>query len=125
MATTINNIQPKPITRCGKVYQGVESNTYNAEIQKNKSIRIFGVYRNSTRAPEVTFDKTFRLGATAEYDSYNLKYTGTIVAIGEKTVTVESYGGRHRLDLHTFCWRNWDFDAAKAAEHNANESMYI
>lgn len=72
----------------------------------------------------------FAIGDWAEYDSYNLHYTGRIVAIGRKTVTIEAYPGtinarRHRLKLSTFAWRNWDYDGTRIAERNAEEMMYI
>jgi hypothetical protein len=65
------------------------------------------------------------VGELAEYDSYNLSYTGKITKITEKCVTIVSYGTTHRLDLSSFCWRNWDFNAAETAARNAETSMYI
>lgn len=65
--------------------------------------------------------KRFEIGDQAEYDSFNLKYTGKIVSIGEKTVTVqEKYqnGRRHRLNTREFAMRNWDFDSLGVAAHN-------
>ena len=73
---------------------------------------------------------TFRVGDTAEYDSYNLHYTGRITKITDKTVTIVAYPDTrmqktHRLDMHEFCWRNWDFDAERIEKYNQNEMMYI
>ncbi|MCK5505517.1 MAG: hypothetical protein KAJ10_10160 [Thermodesulfovibrionia bacterium] len=118
---TVNNIQPKKGTETTDIY--------NADIKKNESIRIFGTYKNHVKGPQ-EFDKTFSIGQWAEYDSWNLKYNGEIVAIGEKTVTVEEYPGthnakRHRLSLHAFCRRNWNYSDEKIAAHNAEERMYI
>lgn len=119
--TTTKNIQPK---------RGIEDREiYNADIKKNESIRIYGTYKNHVKGPQ-EFDKTFKIGDRAEYDSWNLKYTGEIVAIGEKTVTIDTYPGsnnseRKRLDLHTFSWRNWNYNSGKIAEHNSNEMYYI
>lgn len=118
---TVKNIQPK---------RGTETfNIYNADIKKNESIRIFGTYKNHVNGPQ-EFDKTFKVGEWAEYDSYNLKYNGEIVAIGEKTVTIEEYPGthnakKHRPSLHTFSWINWDYSDEKNAAHNAEERMYL
>jgi len=67
----------------------------------------------------------FQMGALAEYDSYNLSYTGTIKAITDRTVTITSRGRDHRLNLHEFCWRNWNFDAALTAARNAETSLCI
>ena len=71
--------------------------------------------------------KRFELGDRAEYDSYNMRYVGTIVAIGAKTITIKETqyrdGRNHRLDTRTFAFRNWDFDDAAIAEHNWIASM--
>jgi len=74
---------------------------------------------------------SFVVGDVAEYDSYNLSYTGEITKITDKCVTIVAYKGHrgmekaHRLDLDTFCWRNHNFDAAETARQNAETSMYI
>lgn len=107
-----------------------ESDNYNAEIEPKKSIRLYGVYNNLCGGPK-QYDITFNIGDVAEYDSYNLKYTGVIISIGEKTVTIEDrHNGcatptRRRLDLEHFASRNWDFDAEKIQAWNREESYYI
>ncbi len=74
---------------------------------------------------------SFVVGDIAEYDSYNLSYTGEITKITDKCVTIVAYKGHrgmektHRLNLDTFCWRNHNFDAAETARQNAETSMYI
>jgi hypothetical protein len=69
---------------------------------------------------------TFEMGDEAEYDSFNLKYTGEILSITPKTVSIRNmYGRTTRLSMNEFCWRNWDFDAVKVAEENAETRMYI
>lgn len=117
-----------------------ESQVYNVEIEPRKSIRLYGAYKNHceyiknqddtyTRIDQPKpFDITFKIGDRAEYDSYNLKYTGNIVSIGEKTVTIDpgnNWEGKKRLDLWHFAWRNWDYDAATIDAYNAEERMYI
>lgn len=105
----------------------MDAATYYADIVPGVSIRIFGEYSNHVDGPR-SFDKTFRIGDPAEYGSYNLKYNGRIVAIGAKTVAIKHYAHTadvSRLDLYTFAWRNWDFDADKSAAHNAEEMMAI
>ncbi len=67
---------------------------------------------------------TFEIGDTAEYDSYNLSYTGAIKSITDKTVTISGMRTK-RLRLADFAWRNYDFDAVKTAEKNAETMMYI
>jgi hypothetical protein len=98
---------------------------YNVEIEKGKSIRIFGIATNR-REPK-PYDKTFKIGDWAEYGSYNLRYIGQIVSIGEKTVTIQHEHGteRSRLKIAEFCWRNYDFDLEEVRRHNSNELQYI
>ena len=86
--------------------------------------------------------RTFVVGDVAEYDSFNLSYTGTIEKITEKGIHIHTgwfksaHGGTtnnpasnkkeiKRLDLNAFCWRNYNFDAAETAKNNAEEMMYI
>lgn len=67
----------------------------------------------------------FKIGDIAAYDSYNLRYTGIIRSITEKTVTIEAYPNtqssrNHRLKLLEFCCRNYDFNAQRVANDNSN-----
>ena len=71
---------------------------------------------------KASYRKVFELGDDAVYGSFNLVYTGRIVAIGEKTVSIEDMGRTHRLDLATFNRRNWNYDAERIRKHN-NEWM--
>ena len=73
---------------------------------------------------------TFALGDTAEYGSYNLSYTGEIVKITDKCVTIVCYPGskmsrKHMLSVEEFCWRNKSFNAAETARRNSEEMMYL
>jgi hypothetical protein len=127
----VEKIAPKPIKRRGVTIQRTEDTTreFNAEIIKNQSIRLFGWTRGTTFGYDVdrtgrnpvtrNFARTFRVGDEAEYDSYNLSYIGTIVAIGEKTVSIADGSKTTRLDLYTFALRNWDFDAERARKRNS------
>jgi hypothetical protein len=121
---TIQNIQPKPYKKFGTTYHPEEKNIYHADIIPKKSIRLYGTYLNNVNGP-VDFDKTFNIGDQAEYDSYNLNYTGEIVAITLKTVTIADQYESRRLDLHTFAWRNWDFDAQRIFEANCDTLQRI
>jgi hypothetical protein len=70
--------------------------------------------------------RRFEVGDEVEYDSFNLSYTGPIVSIGKKTVTVEStFRGKKRLKAEEFGWRNWNFNAAETARRNAETSRAI
>jgi hypothetical protein len=99
--------------------------TYNVEIVAGESIRLFGIYRGG--AEPKAFDITFRVGDAAEYDSYNLKYVGTITSIGAKTITIKKETSRRsaRLNLRAFAWRNWDFDAELIFQQNSDTMNYI
>lgn len=73
---------------------------------------------------------TFDIGDEAEYDSYNLSYTGKIVKITEKTISIVKYPGttmarKHMLSLHEFAWRNFEFNAEETARKNSEEMMYL
>lgn len=101
-------------------------NTYNVNIVPGIYVQIFGTYRNHVNGPQ-NFHKVFVTGSEVEYDSYNLKYTGKIVAIGQKTVSIkpDHHEGVRRLRYQEFCWRNWDFNSAKTAAYNADEMQYL
>lgn len=122
-AIVLNNILPKARKVYGQTTQFQLNNgeNHNAAIVRNDTIRIYGVYCGKP------YDIAFKLGDTAEYDSYNLKYLGEIVAITDKGVTIKpKYGDRtKRLDLYTFCWRNRDFDLARISAENAETSHCI
>jgi hypothetical protein len=95
------------------------------EVTPRKSIRLHGVDRNRVNGP-VAYDRTFAIGDTVEYDSYNTSFLGRIVSIGAKTVTIEArIGGRRRLTLEQFNWRNRHFDLETVAARNAEESYFI
>ncbi len=106
---------------------GSSGEIMNAEIVPGVSIRIFGTKGNRVNGP-VEFDLTFLVGDIAEYDSYNLIYTGRITKIGPKTVTIQHYetGPRSsRLRLSEFSWRNWDFNTDEIAAKNSDTMMRI
>ncbi len=94
---------------------------YSVNIVPKKSITVQRDGHNPT---------TFHIGDIAEYDSYNLSYTGVILSITEKTVTIETYSGtqsarKHRLKISQFAWRNYNFNAEKTAKENFETMMYI
>jgi hypothetical protein len=95
---------------------------HNAEIVPGESIRIWGDYCAKS------YEQNFKIGDEAEYNSYNLRYTGEIVGIGAKTVTIKHYPGSDevtQLDLETFCWRNYAFDSEAIAAQNNETMQYI
>lgn len=109
-------IKSKDYTRYGVKYEGSVNQDHNADIKKGEWIRLYGIEQGRA------YDITFKIGDTCIYGSYNLYYTGKIVSIGEKTITIdpgEGYSKKHQLDLYTFNWRNYDYDAAKVFENNS------
>jgi len=118
-------IRSKTGKRHGLEYGGNVLKGHKAIIMPNEYINIYGQEWNHIHAP-VDFNKTFNIGDSAEYHSYNLKYVGKITAIKEKYIEIETmYKEKTRLSIYEFSWRNWDFDAIKTAEYNAEESMYL
>ena len=126
-------VNTKKYKRYGKVYPSTPTE-YDARIIPQQEITI---RRNQPlepgRLPNYRFngERTFRVGDWAEYDSYNLHYIGKIIAITNKTVTILDYpdsniqSRKHRLDLHTFCWRNYTLSVEEKREQNADTRMYI
>lgn len=113
-----------------KIYKTITQNGFETcfvRILKNQEIELEGIYKNHVNGPQV-FKTKFKIGGLAVYDSYNLIYTGTIVGIGEKTVSIQHYSNsprRSQLSLEKFAWRNWNFDYEKIKKHNHEESYYI
>jgi hypothetical protein len=73
--------------------------------------------------------KVFRVGDEVEYDSFNLRYTGPIVGITEKSVIVKkgrwSNAKTCRMKLDSFASRNWNFNMDEVAQYNSIASMNI
>lgn len=108
-----------------KARKHVESRPTEYEILRNKDGSI--IIRREFSTGNISEENTFSVGDWAEYDSYNLSYYGTIISITAKTITIkERYGDqKHRLDLATFAWRNYNFSIAKTLHENAGTSNYI
>jgi hypothetical protein len=133
-------LKGKTSTRFGNKYEpkaemveqsdGKEYFAFNAQVSKDKKlIRLFGFNRYGPT--DDGYSKEFKVGDTAEYDSYNLSYTGEIAKITEKTVTIMAYPGNptmkraHRLDIHHFAWRNYDFNKEETARKNSDMMMTL
>lgn len=111
----VRPVMTKARKQFGREYPA-QPTTHNADIVRNKSIRIFGTYCGKS------YDKTFQVGDIAEFDSFNLSYMGKIVSISDKGVGIVSKlrGGKvNRLSLDQFCWRNYDFDLERKSAENA------
>jgi hypothetical protein len=108
----------------GHTHFGVIHPPINTEYEIDQNGKQITIWKNGVQ------HRTFKIGDTAEYDSYNLSYTGVIDKITSKCVTIIAHKGSsiektHRLDMNKFCWRNYNFDAVKTAEENSNISMYL
>ena len=120
------NIQPKPIKHRGVIHKGENypNSIYNAITSKNQ-IRINGVEANHAKGPQ-KFDRTFKIGDTVQYDSYNFIYLGTIAGIGPSTVTVKTdLRGNVRMNLFDFIRKNRLLDLEKIEKENNETSMCI
>lgn len=131
-ATLVADIVDRDSKRGGVVRKGEVAKGAMAEVVKGKSIRLFGIKERWDHEQRknvwVSYDRTFQVGDAAEYDSYNLSYVGVIISITEKTVTIASRHDstrKYRLNLHTFNWRNWDFDAEETHKRNVEIGMYL
>ena len=113
----IENIKDRDCTRFGVRHEGPVARGHHAEVAPGHCIRLYGIDANRRGDPQA-YDHMFRFGDRAEYASYNLHYLGTIMSIGEKTVTIaeDESRVRHRLSLYEFSWRtrNLDLDAIAA-----------
>ena len=123
-----NKYEPKP--EMVEQSDGKEYFAFNAQISKDKKlIRLFGFNRYGPT--DDGYSNEFKVGDTAEYDSFNLSYTGEIAKITEKTVTIMAYPGNptmertHRLDIHQFAWRNYDFNKEETARKNSEMMMTL
>ena len=101
-----------------QVFPAWNDETYTVDITPKQSITVTRTGHEPNH---------FEIGDVAEYDSYNLSYTGTIVAITDKTVTIKPrFNERNRrLKIRDFAWRNYKFDAAETAAKNFEISHYI
>lgn len=121
----VRNIKRRDHKRNGTVYPGHVDVGQHADVTPGKSIRLHGT-DSGYRHPVVPHDITFEVGGQAVYDSYNLYYTGTIVSITAKTVTIKSqHGCKHRLSTYDFNHHNAHYDADRIARENATTMQCI
>lgn len=118
--TVYVNVQDKPYVRGGTTYTRSADEGHNVAVTPGVSVRLFGTDKNRYGGP-VKYDLTFNMGDTCERDAYNLVYTGTIVAIGAKTITVKDdcLNKTTRMSIAQFSRRNRDFDLARISKRNS------
>ena len=109
----------------GVVY-APEATDYSVKVNPQR----IAIYKDDSNGIPV-LRREIEIGDKAEYDSYNLSYIGEVVKITNKCVTIVAYKGHsgmervHRLDLNTFCYRNWDFNLNEATARNSDAMMYL
>lgn len=115
--TKFVKITRRAFKRFGKTTpESVVADQY-AAITPGSQIVLFGVkdqYEPGKRdAVKRGYISRYKIGDTAEYDSYNLVYFGTISAITNKRVTIDKgrgYSKKASLDIEQFSNKNWDPD---------------
>lgn len=119
----LEQVSTKARTHMGRPWPATLT-PYYIELHKDS----ITIYKDS--GPGLVKGTTFHVGDRAEYDSYNLSYMGVITKITSKAVTIVAYPNSnypktHRLDMNTFCWRNFNFNEADTMAANSETSMYI
>lgn len=89
-----------------------------ATILPGDSIVIWGFDAGRVRGGQ-SYDRTFCVGETALYGGMNLDYTGTIVSITAKSVTIQDGKTVKRLTIADFARKNRFFSAEASAKRNA------
>lgn len=117
-SVTYRNIADRDHVRFGRKHKGAVSHGQHALVEPGKRVVLWGLDRNNTAGLR-PYRIEFKIGDTAEYDSWNLVYTGEIVAIGEKTITIKAHGRKHRLSIYLFNSKNHDFDLAAIQKRNS------
>lgn len=133
-AIEIRDIRSADWTKFGVKHEGHADMGHNVTVVPGESITLHGVERSKMAmgadgryyhpADGIPYSITFRVGDVAEYDSFNLSYTGKILAIGEKTVTIcaemtGNRGAKSRLSLYDFSRKNRDFNLAEISKRNS------
>jgi DNA replication protein DnaD len=119
-----NNMKTFTVMSKARKHSPSVETEFTVSIIPNKLVQTYRTAKDGT----VETGKSFELGDYAEYHSYNLSYYGEIVKITEKSVEIrERYQSKtvHRLDMYTFCWRNFGFDLVKTQQENSDTMMYI
>lgn len=120
------NLASKAYKRFGIKYPARPRRGEHAFVQPRERIVLWG-YKQSYRNGLVPYRHEFKIGDTAVYGGFNMTYTGTIVAIGEKTVTIQEPDGstrRHKLSIENFSSWNDHIDLEEIARRNFDFMMH-
>ncbi len=128
--TTFYNVKDRDYTRLGVRHEGHIRMGHHVAVTPGEQIRLWGTRdeydAEAKEFKKVSYNITFKIGDEAEYDSYNLIYTGKITKITNKTVMVKdpNYENK-RLNFHDFSTKNHNFDAEDIARRNAETYQTI
>lgn len=104
----IKNLENHGVVECG----------HNATILPGDSIVIWGVDTNRVKGP-TPYDRTFSIGDSAEYASYNTSFFGKIVGISATRVRIENHFGKvSSLKIGDFARRNRHFVLSEVEASN-------
>lgn len=125
-AANTNAGETQTVTQMGKLVRimnltdrfGQVEIGHAATILPGDSIVIWGFDTGRVRGGQA-YDRTFCIGETALYGGMNLDYTGTIVSITAKTVTIQDGQTVKRLTIADFARKNRFFSIAVSAKRNA------
>ncbi len=104
----IQNVEHNGVAQCG----------HSVTILPGDSISIFGVDTNRVKGP-TPYDRTFCIGDSAEYASYNTSFYGKIVGISATRVRIANHFGRiSSLKIGEFARRNRHFVLSEVEASN-------
>lgn len=112
-ALSYQHLRSRDVVKRGKRTPGVQYRDQHADVVPGKSIRLHGMYGGQP------YDRTFAKGDFCEYARNGLVYYARIIAIGERTVTVndEDFKQIDTMELPEFSNRNRNFDPDNARKN--------
>lgn len=121
----VRDVKGRDWTRHGVKHEGKHDVGHHLDICPGRWVRVHGEGeryvpgQGGVSVQRVPYNTVFEIGDFAVYGGYNLTYTGRIIAIGAKSITIEHGGQKTRLDLERFSHENRFFDLAEIRERNA------
>jgi hypothetical protein len=127
-STRFERITRKAWTRFGRTTPAAVQPGAFAAVTPGRSVVLFGIKKEyKTSDPPAGamrgYLRRFKVGDTAEYNSYNLVYLGKITKITAKQITIVHYPSQAQsrksvFDVETFNSKNYDLDVEKAVKRN-------
>ncbi len=115
-AISYHHLRSRDVMKRGKRTRGVLYRDQHADVIPGQSVRLHGVYGG------VPYDKVFKRGDLCEYELNGVVHFARIVAIGERTVTVndDDFDQIASLEFPEFSNRNRLFDEAVATRNRGS-----